>query len=148
MSDLALILSATVAIAAAGVLPSGTAEIVMIGTALGISDAAVPFAIVACALAQMVVKSGIYGVARWAPSRLPRRAKRLLDRAERLGGRRRLMFAAVLTGSLVSVPPFYLVTVACGLVRVPFWVFATAGFSGTLVRYGTLVLVASRMTPT
>ena len=77
MNDLVLILSSTVAIAAAGALPSGTAEVVMLGTALGVSDAGVPFAIVACALAQMVTKSTIYGLARWAPSRLPRTARRM-----------------------------------------------------------------------
>jgi membrane protein YqaA with SNARE-associated domain len=147
MNDFALILSSTVAIAAAGALPSGTAEVVMIGAALGVSDAGVPIAILACALSQMVTKSAIYGLARWAPSRLPTRARAMLDRAEHLRGRPRLMFGAVLTGSLVSVPPFYLVTVACGVFRIPFWLFATAGLSGTLVRYGTLVLVASRLTP-
>lgn len=147
MSDLALILSSTVAIAAAGALPSGTAEVVLLGTAVAVSDAGVPVAIVACALAQMVTKSAIYGLARWAPARLPKRARGMLERAEEFGGRTRLVLPAVFTGALASVPPFYLVTVACGALRVPFWTFVTAGLAGTLVRYGTLVLVASRLTP-
>ena len=148
MNDALLILSSTLAIAAAGALPSGTAEVVMLATAVGVSDAGVPAAIVACALAQMITKSAIYGLARWAPGRLPKRARGMMDRAEGLRARPRLMFSAVLTGSLISVPPFYLVTLACGAFRVPFWLFWSAGLSGTLLRYGALVLAASRLTPT
>jgi membrane protein YqaA with SNARE-associated domain len=40
----------------------------------------------------------------------------------------------------VGVPPFYLVTLACGTVAVPFGPFLTAALVGTAVRYAVLSL--------
>jgi membrane protein YqaA with SNARE-associated domain len=90
----------------------------------------------------MLAKATLYGVTRWAPDRLPRRARDALARAEPYRARQKLLAAAVFFGASLSVPPFYLVTLASGLVRVPFPLFALAGLSGTAVRYGALVWAA------
>jgi membrane protein YqaA with SNARE-associated domain len=90
----------------------------------------------------MLAKSALYGVTRWAPERLPRRARDALGKAERFRRRKHLVTAAVFLGSSLSLPPFYLVTLASGLLRVPFALYALAGLSGTALRYGALVWLA------
>ncbi len=54
-----------------------------------------------------------------------------------------IQVVAAFTGSLTSLPPFYLVTLACGVLRVPFLLFAVAGLGGTVSRYGLLVWLAA-----
>ena len=47
----------------------------------------------------------------------------------------------VLVSSIVGIPPFYLVTMAAGTLRVDFGRFFAAGTVGRLVRFGALALV-------
>jgi membrane protein YqaA with SNARE-associated domain len=141
MADLSVIGAAALTCLAGGVLPWINAEVVVIGASMVLPTEALPLLVLACALAQTTSKSALYGLARWSPQRLPARAARLLGAAERHRDGRSLV-ALVLSGALLAVPPFYLVTLACGLVRVPFVSFALSGFIGTVTRYAFLAWIA------
>jgi len=127
---------------AGGVLPWINSEIAVVSASLLLPEATLPPLVLACAAGQMTAKCGLYGVTRWTPHLLPSRAGPLLDRIQ--GSRRRgpLLVVAAFTGALVAIPPFYLVTVACGVLRMRFAVFAVVGAAGTTIRYGLLVWAA------
>ena len=143
--DANVLLGAALTCVAGGILPWINTEVVVIGAAMLIPSSALPALVTGCALGQMSAKCALYGVTRWAPERLPARARQLLSRVERYRERRRLLALAVFSGSLVAIPPFYLVTLACGVLRVPFALFAVAGLSGTAMRYGFLVWAATAL---
>jgi membrane protein YqaA with SNARE-associated domain len=144
--DAGVLIGAAMAVAASGVFPWINGEAVVVGAAMLTPAARLPVLVMVCACAQMAAKSLVYGLVRWTPERLPARAGRLLAKAERLGRSRALLIAAILSGSLVAIPPFYLVTIACGTLRVPFGVFAAAGLGGTISRYGLLAWAATALT--
>jgi len=140
--ELGIVIGAALTCAVGGILPWINSEVVVVAAALIVPPTALPVLVGGCALGQMSSKAGVYGVARWAPHLLPKRARALLEPAERYRDRRRLLVGAVFLGSAVSLPPFYLVTLASGLLRVPFVLFSLAGFCGTAARYSILVWAA------
>lgn len=140
--DAGILMGAAVGCAVGTILPWINTELVLLGAAVAMPSTGLPALVAVCVVARMIATVTLYGVTRWAPDRLPRRAREALGRAEQYRRRRGLLAAAVFFGSSLSVPPFYLVTLASGLVRVPFAVFALAGLSGTAVRYGLLVWLA------
>ena len=137
--DIGVLIGAACAVAASGVFPWINGEVVVAAAAALTAPTRLPVLVFACACAQMAAKSALYAVIRCAPERMPARARRLLERAARLGRRRKLLVAAIVSGSFIAVPPFYLVTLACGVLRVPFALFAIAGLGGTVSRYAVLV---------
>jgi membrane protein YqaA with SNARE-associated domain len=138
MGELSLFVGAAMTCVVSGFLPWINAELVVVGTALLLPPAAVPPLVIGCAMGQMASKAGVYGISRLAPHRLPRRLARLLSRAERLRQRKHTMAAMVLSSALMSLPPFYLVTIACGTMRLPFALYALLGLLGTTGRYAFL----------
>lgn len=140
--ELTVALGAIGACLAGGILPWINSELAVVAAAVVIPESSVPALVVGCTVAQMSAKSGLYVVTRWTPHRLPRRARRLLGRAEKYRDRRRLLVVAVFSSALASVPPFYLVTLACGVVRMPYALFAAAGLAGVGIRYGLISWLA------
>jgi membrane protein YqaA with SNARE-associated domain len=114
-------------------------EAAVVAAALLLPPPLVPLLVLGAALAQVAAKGALYGVARWAPHGLPRRARAGLQRACAFA-RGRSLTLTVLTSSTVGVPPFYLVTLACGTAAVPFGRFLAAALVGTAVRYAVLSL--------
>ena len=139
---MSVLLGASLACLAAGVLPWISAEVAVAAAVLLLPRDWWMALVLACALAQMAAKAGLYGGARWAPHRLPARATRLLARADRYRDRRGTLAATIFTGALVGLPPFYIVTLACGVLRVPFALYALAGVTGTILRYTIVVRAA------
>jgi membrane protein YqaA with SNARE-associated domain len=137
-----ILIGAALTCALGGLLPWINSELVILGAAVLLPTAALPVLVAACATTQLASRSVVYGLTRWAPHKLPERARTILARADKYHGRRGLLVGAVFVGSAVSVPPFYLVTLASGLLKVPFVLFILAGFSGTLIRYSFLVWAA------
>lgn len=139
--------SAAVACFAGGILPWISGEAVVAGATVLLPPPVLPLLVVACALGQLAAKASIYGLARWAPTRLPRRARSALDRARRLleGSAARVAVVLFLSGA-TGMPPFYLVTLAAGTVAVPPALFLGASGAGVLARYAVIAgLVASAM---
>jgi len=141
-----VIVGAALAAAAGSVFPWISGEAVVAGAALMVPDSQLIALVVGCAVAQMAGKLGIYAMARWAPERMPERARRLLARTDRFRARPALLVWATATGSMVALPPFYLVTLASGVLRVPIAHFAIAGLCGTLARYGVVAFIAQSLT--
>lgn len=140
--ELSVWLGAATACLAGGVFPWINAELAVIAAAVVLPEAYFPLLVGSCAAGQMAAKCGVYGLARWAPHRLPGRGRKLLARAERYRDRRRILGLAVFSGALVAVPPFYVMTLVCGVLRLPFVVFLVAGLAGTAARYGILTCIA------
>ena len=140
--DIGIVVGAALTCALGGVFPWINSEVVILGAALLVPPVTLPLLVAACATGQMTSKAGVYAVTRWAPHVLPERARTLLAKAERYRDRRGVLVGAVFLGSAVSLPPFYLVTLASGLLRVPFVVFCLVGLLGTATRYAVLVTTA------
>jgi membrane protein YqaA with SNARE-associated domain len=140
--DWGVLLGAGATIAAGGILPWINAEVVVGGAALLTPRSGLPALVLVCAAAQVSAKAVLYGVIRWMPERMPARARGLLDRVERFRERRVLLVLAVFSGSAIALPPYYLVTLACGMLRVPLALFAVAGLAGTISRYAFLAWFA------
>ena len=143
--DVSIVISAALACLIGGVLPWINSEVAVVGAAVLLPREAIPILVVSCTATQMLAKGGLYSLTRWAPDRLPERAQRLVAKAERFGRRPHLLVAAAFSGALVALPPFYLVTLACGTLRVPFALYAAAGVAGTAVRYGALIWAATTL---
>jgi len=141
--DAGLLIGAAATVAVGGILPWINGEVVVAGAALLTPQSGLPVLVVACAVAQMSAKAVLYGVIRWMPERMPARARQLTSRIEAYRKRRGLLVLAVFSGSAVALPPFYLVTMACGMLRVPFPLFVIAGLAGTISRYGFLAWIAA-----
>ncbi len=141
--DASVLLGATVTVAAGGILPWINGEVVVAGAALLTPKSGLPALVLACSVAQMSAKAALYGVIRWLPERMPARARGLTSKIEAFRERRGLLVVAIFSGSAIAIPPFYLVTLACGMLRVPFAVFAIAGLAGTISRYGLLAWFAT-----
>lgn len=133
--DLSVLIGAAMVCVVGGVIPWINTEIAVGGAALLVPPSALPVLVIACALGQMSAKAALYGVTRWAPHKLPARARAFLERAEKYRNRRRLLGVAIFSGAFIAIPPFYIVTLACGLLRVPFLLFLVAGIAGTALRY-------------
>ena len=141
--DASVLIGAAATVALGGILPWINGEVVIAGAALLTPQSGLPVLVLACAAAQMSAKAVLYGVTRWVPERMPARARKLASRVEAYRERRGLLVLAVFSGSAIALPPFYLVTLACGMLRVPFVLFAIAGFAGTISRYGLLAWFAA-----
>ncbi|UCC24359.1 MAG: hypothetical protein JSU98_11550 [Gemmatimonadales bacterium] len=137
--ELTVILTAAATCALGGIFPWISAEAVLLGTALALPVGYLPALVLGCAGGQMVGKGVLYALMRWAPDRLPERARGVLRKVEGMARRREVLAGAVFSGASAGLPPFYVVTLAAGLARLPLLLFLVAGLLGSLVRYGTLM---------
>jgi membrane protein YqaA with SNARE-associated domain len=141
--DQALALAAALGVCiVGGFLPWVNTEAAVVAAALWLPPGALPFLVLGAATAQVVAKGVLYGLARWAPRGLPRRAQAGLQKVSALAAGRRSPTLTVLASSTLGVPPFYLVALACGTLAVPFGAFLSAAFVGAAVRYAVVSLAA------
>jgi membrane protein YqaA with SNARE-associated domain len=141
--DQALALAAALGICiVGGFLPWVNTEAAVVAAALWLPPGALPFLVLGAATAQVVAKGVLYGLARWAPRGLPRRAQAGIQRVSALAAGRRSPTFTVLASSALGVPPFYLVALACGTLAVPFGAFLSAAFVGAAVRFAVVSLAA------
>lgn len=142
----AVIASAAGAGLLGGVFPWINGELVVAASTAVLPRHAVPVLVVAVSAAQLLAKAGLYALARWAPTRLPRRALALLERSRgAMEGRATVLI--LVASSAVSLPPFYLTTLAAGAVRVPLAVFLGAGATGVLARNAAVAWLAFTVAP-
>ena len=134
------------ATAVSGILPIINAELLVVTAAAALPAVGVPLVAIASTLGQMSTKFSLFAVARWAPRRLPAKARRALDRAtrpleEREGAVSSLVFASAATG----VPPFYGVSLAAGALGVKPASFLASGSLGRLARFAILAWLGHRV---
>ncbi len=137
------VLAGVVALCLSGAfVPWVSAELVVGGAAAVLDRAWLPVLVLAASAAQMTGKAALYALARWAPERLPARARSAMARVgDRLAGRRGGTAAVLVASSAFGAPPFYLTTLASGLLGVSFPLFLAAGAAGTLARTSTVAWI-------
>lgn len=133
---------------ASGVLPFINAEVLVIAAAAALPAVGVPLVAITSTVGQMASKASLFGLARWAPQRLPARARRALARSGAAidrGGRAAdtVVFASAATG----LPPFYGVSLAAGVVGMRLERFLVAGGIGRLIRFGALAWLGRTVGP-
>jgi membrane protein YqaA with SNARE-associated domain len=131
--------------AVSGVLPLVNAEILIVAAAAAVPGAGVPLVVAVSTLGQMLTKTGLFALARWAPSRLPERAKKKLDRAatavsERGGAAGSFVFMSAALG----IPPFYGTSLACGALGMRLPTFVVTGTAGRAIRFGAFAWAGHR----
>ena len=126
-----------------GVVPLVNAEILVAGAAVAAPAVGVPLVAVVSAFGQMISKTLLFSVARWAPGRLPKKARAALERAsqavERRGGTASSM---VFASAAVGLPPFYGVSLAAGALGMRLRTFVVSGGIGRLLRFAALAWAA------
>jgi membrane protein YqaA with SNARE-associated domain len=120
-------------------VPLMSAEVLIVSAAtLGPAHLALPCALLVAA-GQMVGKSVIYLVARgaiqapWMVS-----AEKLRNASTRFGGDGRPIGLLLFLSASAGLPPFYLTSVAAGVLGVSFPYFVVLGFTGRLIRFASL----------
>ena len=136
-----------VATAVSGVIPLVNAELVVVGAAAALPAVGVPLVAAVSTVGQMSTKTTLFALARWAPAKLPDRARAVVGRAaasvERRGG---AMSSVVFASAAIGVPPFYGVSLASGALRMPMARFVLVGGLGRFLRFGTLACLARGLT--
>jgi membrane protein YqaA with SNARE-associated domain len=131
--------------ALSAVVPVVNSEIYLLAaSAMAPRELAVPL-ILAAASGQMLGKSVMYfagvGALRLPSERLRRMVARVEERYRAAGkGGATLGGGVILLSAVVGLPPFYVVSIACGLFRIPFAQFFVLGLFGRLVRFALIVL--------
>jgi len=126
---------------ASALFPWVNAEIIVLSIpAVAPSKAELLFLVLIATTGQMSGKCLLYWASRKGNRALPDRAADVLSKwSARLEARPRKAVALVLVSSIVGLPPFYLVTLVAGALRMNFRSYLIAGTVGRLIRFGALV---------
>jgi len=98
--------------------------------------------VIAATAGQMLGKVGMYGAGRGA-LRIPgERMQRLIGQATaRYRGRKEVGNAMIFVSAASGLPPFYVVSVAAGMLRFPLLPFILFGFAGRFIRFSVAVFL-------
>jgi membrane protein YqaA with SNARE-associated domain len=96
----------------------------------------------------MAAKTLLYLGSRSAAERaVPARHRAALERVRALlSRRRRVQVLTLLASAIAGVPPFYLVTVCCGALRIPLRDYLVVSVVGRGLRFGALALLPRLLT--
>ena len=93
----------------------------------------------------MLAKATLFSVARWAPSKLPKKARARLDRAsEKVASYKRGPASLIFASAVSGIPPFYGVSLACGALGMRLRTFLIMGSAGRALRFGILTWVGGQ----
>ena len=125
--------------AVSGVLPLVSAELLVVAAAAAVPGLAVPLVAAVSAIGQMSAKTLLFSLARWAPAKLPVKARARIEKAsEAVSERGGAASSIVFTSATLGFPPFYGVSLACGTLQMPLLPFILSGTAGRVVRFGVL----------
>jgi membrane protein YqaA with SNARE-associated domain len=128
--------------AASSLLPVSPVEAMLVALSASAPTSLLVPVTVAATLGHMAAKTLVYlGSRRTTPLVRPRQRAGLERVRALLLRRRRLQVLTVLLSAVGGLPPFYLVTVCCGALRLPLRDFLVAGTVGRGVRFGALALL-------
>jgi membrane protein YqaA with SNARE-associated domain len=125
------------------VCPWVNAELIVLSlSAVAPSRVALFILVLIATAGQMTGKCFLYWAGRKGNTVLRGRAAQFLEnQRERLAARPLRAVALVLVSSVIGLPPFYLMTLVAGALRMNFAVFLAAGTTGRLVRFSALVVL-------
>ena len=137
-----------IAAAISGIVPVVSVELLVLGAAAALPAVLLPAVVVLSTMGQMLTKTWLFALARWAPQRLPERGRRRLDRAgsalaRRGGAASSLVFAS----AAVGLPPFYGVSLASGVLGMRLPAFVLSGSAGRGLRFAVLAWLGHRFGP-
>jgi membrane protein YqaA with SNARE-associated domain len=137
--DFQILMGLFVGCLVSGLLPLVNAELLVVAAAAAVPVSMLPAIVLVAAVGQMVTKTSLYGVARWAPSRLGPRARTLLARAsERTSRRGGAVGTTIFASAISGLPPFYGVSLAAGALGVRTGTFVLTGLAGRAGRFALL----------
>lgn len=137
--EVALLSSAFVASVVSGFIPFVNAEVVVAGAAVAAPPGYMIPVIVVCSVGQMLAKVALYAGMRWLPERLPAKATQRLDRAsEKVKKLEQAGLTLVLVSAVVGLPPFYLISLAAGAMKLNLTGFIVTGTVGRGVRFAII----------
>ena len=117
-----------VATAVSGIVPIVNAELLVLTAAATLPLAVLPGVVVVSTVGQMLTKTWLFALARWAPGRLPTRSRAKLEAAGSAMARREgAAGSVVFTSAAVGLPPFYGVSLACGVLGMRLRAFVFRG---------------------
>ena len=124
-------------------VPWVNGEILLLSlTALARSPSDLVGLVLAASAGQMAGKCGLYWAGRGAGRLQTPRIRGIVSRwKERFEQNPARMLMLVFVSSAVGIPPFYVITVLAGALRLKFAPFIGVGACGRLVRFGLLVSV-------
>ena len=124
-----------------GLVPFVNAELFLLAaSAAAPRSLAIPLVLAATA-GQMTAKVAMYGVGRGVVRIPGERMKRWIAEAETRAQTRPVAGAGlVLVSAASGIPPFYVMSIASGILRFPFIPFVILGFVGRFIRFGAVVL--------
>lgn len=130
-----------------GVVPLVNAELLVVAAAgAGAAGAWLPSAAVVAvvsAAGQMTSKTLMFGLARRAPARLPKRARTVVAKVSaRASNAPNAVWTSILASAATGMPPFYGTSIAAGALGVRAVTFVACGFVGRLARFAVLALGA------
>jgi len=125
------------------VFPWVNAEVIVLSLpAMAPSKAALVVLLLTATAGQMTGKCFLYWAGRKGNKVLSGRAGKALTRwRESLESRPAKAVLLVLISSIVGLPPFYVMTILAGALRMNFLVYLAAGTTGRLIRFGALVML-------
>jgi len=124
-----------------GFLPVVNIELYLVGAATLVPGCPPLVVVAAAALGQMAAKTLLFLGGRGLVSLPSRHAERARAAAARMAARGRSAPAFVFTSALTGLPPFYLTSVAAGLVGVRTGPFVAAGLAGRLLRFSAVFAI-------
>jgi membrane protein YqaA with SNARE-associated domain len=129
--------------AASSLLPVSPIEAVLVGLSVSVPAALLLPVTILATVGHMAAKTLVYvgsrGIAE--PAVAARHAAGLARVRTLLARRRGLQLLTVLVSAATGVPPFYLVTVCCGVLRLPLRDYLLAGVVGRGLRFAALALL-------
>jgi membrane protein YqaA with SNARE-associated domain len=125
-----------------GLVPIVNAEAFLIFvSAVALSKSQLLVVTALATLGQMAAKSTMYFIARTSFRRPPRKyAEKFARTRERLERWRHGVAAFFFVSSSTGFPPFYVVSILSGMMRLNFLTFLVFGAAGRFVRFGLMVL--------
>jgi membrane protein YqaA with SNARE-associated domain len=128
---------------ASAVFPWVNAEVIILSLpAMAPSKPALLLLLLVATAGHMTGKCFLYWAGRKGDRVLTGRAGKALTKwRERLETKPSKAVALVLISSVVGLPPFFLMTILAGALRMNFVVYLTAGTMGRLVRFGAVVML-------
>jgi membrane protein YqaA with SNARE-associated domain len=132
--------------AVSGIVPLVNAELLVVGAAVAAPGLGIVILAAVSTVGQMLSKTLLFAVARWAPRHLPAKARNTLQRAcDAVSERGGAVHSLVFTSAAVGLPPFYGVSLAAGALGMRTRSFVFSGGAGRFLRFGALVWVARHL---
>ena len=123
------------------VIPVLNAELYLLGAAALLPHTFALPLVVAGSVGQMAGKAVMYYAARGALHLPNARLQRAIATVhERYSNRAAIDGPVLFARASLGFPPFYIVSVAAGVLRIPVWRFLFVGLCGRLLRFGVVVL--------